>query len=279
MLIHFDKVDCRMFLHRISLSDIEHLREVSPRRRRFSDNPVVYQRKDGRYIASPLFLSINQLFVDETGLATTEGPYGPYRYLDNSGEIERALDWQQKRSNLIFLRDMLNCSVALDFNLRTAAEYTNLGLAERDAKQRRIIKAIEFLCERCANAVNALSLYRKSNVLCAVPPSPDKIWDLPTEIAASASKQIGIPNVSDQVRFTKVKKSIKTLSLAEKWHALEEGALAVGNGVSGKKVVMIDDKYQSGTTAQFVASKLFEAGASEVNGLFLLKTWRDTDNT
>ena len=268
-----------MFLHRISLSDIEHLREVSPRRRRFSDNPVVYQRKDGRYIASPLFLSINQLFVDETGLATTEGPYGPYRYLDNSGEIERALDWQQKRSNLIFLRDMLNCSVALDFNLRTAAEYTNLGLAERDAKQRRIIKAIEFLCERCANAVNALSLYRKSNVLCAVPPSPDKIWDLPTEIAASASKQIGIPNVSDQVRFTKVKKSIKTLSLAEKWHALEEGALAVGNGVSGKKVVMIDDKYQSGTTAQFVASKLFEAGASEVNGLFLLKTWRDTDNT
>jgi predicted amidophosphoribosyltransferase len=41
---------------------------------------------------------------------------------------------------------------------------------------------------------------------------------------------------------------------------------------------LIDDKYQSGTTAQFVASHLYQAGAAEVCGLFCIKTWRDTDN-
>jgi predicted amidophosphoribosyltransferase len=268
-----------MFFPRISLSDIEHLREVSPKRRRFSDNPVVYQRRDGRYIASTLFPSINRLFVDETGLSTKEGPYGPFRFLDGSKEIDPAMRWQQERSDLIFLRDMLNCSVALDFNLRAAAEYTNLGSAEHAAKQGRIMKAVEFLCGRCANAIATLSVYRHCDVLCAMPPSPDKKWDLPTEIAALVSTRIGIPNVSDQVRFTKTKKSIKALTLDEKWHALEEGQLIVGSGIRGKRIALIDDKYQSGTTAQFTASKLFDAGATEVNGLFVVKTWRDTDNT
>lgn len=55
--------------------------------------------------------------------------------------------------------------------------------------------------------------------------------------------------------------------------------LTAGPSVIGKRVILFDDKYQSGMTLQFVASKLLEAGATDVYGLCAVKTWRDTDNT
>ncbi|MBF0334071.1 MAG: nickel-dependent hydrogenase large subunit, partial [Alphaproteobacteria bacterium] len=43
-------------------------------------------------------------------------------------------------------------------------------------------------------------------------------------------------------------------------------------------VILIDDKYQSGVTLQYVASRLYQAGARRVYGLCAVKTMRDTDN-
>lgn len=43
-------------------------------------------------------------------------------------------------------------------------------------------------------------------------------------------------------------------------------------------VILIDDKYQSGTTINFVASILRGAGAGAIYGLCIVKTARDTDN-
>ena len=73
---------------------------------------------------------------------------------------------------------------------------------------------------------------------------------------------------------------MKALPLAEKWAALEAAGLkGERQVVAGRRVILLDDKYQSGTTAQFAAAKLQEAGAQEVLGLACVKTWRDTDNT
>jgi predicted amidophosphoribosyltransferase len=126
--------------------------------------------------------------------------------------------------------------------------------------------------------IRTISFYNYSDALCAVPPSPDKEWDLPTEIVAQLERLCGRANISASVAFTVPKRSVKTVSLGAKWDALEAGQLHVTAEVRGKKVILIDDKYQSGTTAQFVASKLYEAGAEQVCGLFCIKTWRDTDN-
>jgi predicted amidophosphoribosyltransferase len=115
-------------------------------------------------------------------------------------------------------------------------------------------------------------------VICAVPPSPDKEWDLPTEIVRLVSEKTDKPNISALVQFGAPKKSIKVTSLAQKWATLEAAELSVNTNLTGSRVILIDDKYQSGTTAQFVASRLYGADADEVNGLFCVKTWRDTDN-
>ena len=43
-------------------------------------------------------------------------------------------------------------------------------------------------------------------------------------------------------------------------------------------IILLDDIYQSGTTIQFVAMKLIEAGAKRIFGLTTVKARRNTDN-
>jgi len=52
-----------------------------------------------------------------------------------------------------------------------------------------------------------------------------------------------------------------------------------GAGITDRPaVIVIDDKYQSGISIQFVASVLRAAGAGEIFGFCAVKTLRDTDN-
>lgn len=250
----------------------------SPKRRRFSDNPVVVKRQDGSCMVSPKFHSIDHLFEVETGLITNGGPYGPYLQISRKRDIERVLRWQDQRSNLVFLRDLLDSSIALDYNLRDHGVYTGLGRAEHDAKAGADEKAVSFLVDECCAPIQSLATLRACDTICAVPPSPSKGWDLPTTLAKRIAAKVGKTDISASVKFTKEKGSVKALSLDEKWGALEKGKLKIWCDVKNKKVVLIDDKYQSGTTAQFVAGRLYEAGAAEVHGIYCVKTWRDTDN-
>jgi predicted amidophosphoribosyltransferase len=112
-------------------------------------------------------------------------------------------------------------------------------------------------------------------------PSPvtGKVWDLPEEITKQVAKKSQKEDISSLVRFHKAKQSVKNIALCDKWPALEAAQVVISGNIKGREVILIDDKYQSGTTIQFVASKLFLAGASEVLGLCCVKTWRDTDNT
>ncbi len=263
-----------------TLKDVEEKRALSPKRFRFADHPAVREHKArGHHTVGLKFPSLKRLFLEETGISTLDGPYGPYRFLTDEKQIAKALAWQDRYWSLIFLRDNLDCSIALDFNLAEAGVYTRLGQAEHDAKSSRKFAAIRELAAGCVAVINTVSFYKNCDAICAVPPSPDKAWDLPTELCKFIAAKTGKENISSQVQFRKKKESVKALSLEEKWKALEKAGLRVSENVKGKRVVLIDDKYQSGTTAQFVASRLYESGAQEVHGLFCVKTWRDTDNT
>ena len=262
----------------ITLEDVERYRGLTPRRRRFADNPVVYKRGDGVWVVSPIFPSINRMFEADTGISTTSGPFGRYRFLNDEGQIKQAVEWQEARKPLIFLRDSLTCSIALDYNLKSPGAYTHLGNMEHDAKANRTPASIKSLAVSSAKALSTLSFYKDGDAVCAVPPSLGKEWDLPTEIAGRVAAKVQLEDVSELVRFRREKKSVKSVSLAEKWKTLEGGKLEVSSKIKGRRIVLIDDKYQSGTTLQFVAAKLLEAGAEDVVGLCCVKTWRDTDN-
>jgi len=239
---------------------------------------VVAERANGRYIVSPKFDTVRRLFEAETEIELRDGPYGPFCYLSDEDEIETALEWQDEFEDLIFLRDNLDFSIAVDFNFASAGVYTEVGQAEHDAKTSRSANAIRTLSSKCIQTIRRVPFYSDSSMICAVPPSPNKEWDLPTEIVGRIAEKTGQTDISDRVVFTQEKESVKSLTLAQKWAALQAGGLEVQRNVKGRKIVLVDDKYQSGTTAQFIASKLYEAGAAEVNGLFCVKTWRDTDN-
>jgi predicted amidophosphoribosyltransferase len=163
--------------------------------------------------------------------------------------------------------------------LASPGVYTELGQAEHDAKSSQDEDAIEKLSSSCVETINNIPFYSGCTLVCAVPPSPEKTWDLPTELAERIASNGGKMDVSSEIKFKKKKESVKTLSLEDKWKALEAADLGVSNKVNGRNIILVDDKYQSGTTAQFVASYLYQAGANEVHGLFCVKTWRDTDNT
>lgn len=262
----------------ITFQNIEQVRQRSPKRRQFSDHPAIYKRDDETCVVSLPFRSIDSLFRQDTQIDTRSGGHNYYQYLSDQKEMSAALKWHDRHKRFIFLRDNLDCSVALDYNFAERGVYTDLGLAEYNAKNARHRVSIEILSRACVRAISEISLYRGCDVICAVPPSPEKEWDLPTELARLVSERTGKPDVSAVLYFRETKKSIKATSLEEKWETLNSATLYVDQSVCGRKVILLDDKYQSGITAQFVASKLYDAGAEEVNGLFCIKTWRDTDN-
>ena len=96
-----------LFGKQITLQDVELLRDVSPTRRRFSEYAVVRERGE-EYVVNTIFQSIDQLFERDTKIYTRPGQYGPYCFLNDKDEIRRALEWQEKHKDLIFLRDMLD---------------------------------------------------------------------------------------------------------------------------------------------------------------------------
>jgi hypothetical protein len=81
--------------------------------------------RKGNYVVGTKFDSPDRLFQAETGIATKSGPYGPYVYLSDKDVIEIALRWQEVRKSLIFLRDLLDFSLALDQLCRGCNIYKN----------------------------------------------------------------------------------------------------------------------------------------------------------
>ena len=263
----------------ITLKAVEEARALKPKRFRFSEYPCVHEREqEQRHVVGLKFPSLKRLFLAETGISTFDGPYGPFRFLTDPTQIAAALAWQERYKSLIFLRDNLDCSVAIDFNLASAGIYTIMGQAEHDAKTARKFAAVKALTTACVDTIEKISFYSNADAICAVPPALGKEWDLPTELAKYVTARTGKENLSPDIKFSKKKQSVKAVALDEKSKALENARLKASNAFEGKKIILLDDKYQSGTTAQFVASRLYDAGALEVHGLFCVKTWRDTDN-
>ena len=122
------------------------------------------------------------------------------------------------------------------------------------------------------NAINQL-------IVCAVPAAAEKVFDMPRELAKQISHLTGIQDLTPHVVLNDKVKSAKDCALEDKWATWEEANIEFDHSlIAGKRVLLVDDKYQSGLTMHFVAAKFLEAGAAEVHGIAMVKTLRDTDN-
>ena len=272
-------------MEKITQEAFQAKKNCEPRRRCFRSHPGVQENKQPG--ATPSFSvkfneSIGLVFKSMTGkrLRYGEKHNNYYTFLDSEEEIAAAKEWEASQGSRLFLRDCLTCSIALDTNFidNENLEYTELGKLEHDAKIGRNMDAVEALVSLMVEAIRSLPPYGRAQYVAAVPPRPGKDYDLPSLLAERIADELELTDITQHFVFGGEKDQVKNKAVEEKWEAWNEAELGLNFDLTGAEVLLIDDKYQSGATANHVAMVLQVCGAAEVYGLFAVKTLRDTDN-
>lgn len=87
----------------------------------------------------------------------------------------------------------------------------------------------------------------------------------------------GREDLSHAVKKIYDTEEVKNLPLEKKLEVLK-GSINVTSKVQGRKLLLLDDLYQSGITMNYVAMLLVDAGAKKVYGLACEKTCSNDDN-
>ena len=265
-------------------------------RKCFSKSGIKDKKKGrGKFFAISFAETIKPIFEKQTGLQLLKGQYydsflkgrynNYYLMIKDDNELRIIQDWEKKQGKRIFLRDCLSLSIALDYNKfdPNTPDYTDLGSLENRAKKKRDREAISQLANEVTRAINDLPFYKDADLICSVPSQPDKGFDSPKEVTRLVRAKIGKQDVTDGFIFGgKKAEATKDILVDKKWENWENAQLSFKNNddcnVEGKTVILIDDKYQSGITIQYIAMKLQEAGAHQIYGLCFVKALRNDDN-
>ncbi len=269
----------------ISRESVEEVLATRPRRICFASTHRNALRHDpgeswiGRF-AVPFSETVYPVFHAETGLELfLNRKYGNWwRSIRTDEEYETIQRWVDANRELVFLRDRLALSIALGEHMDAPGGRSEIGELEYRAKYHRDPSAIDALARKCETTIRRLAYYRDATGVCAVPPSPEKSFDLPSRLAGTISERLGMRNLTNTIGWRSRKPSLKEVPFNEKWDTLEQVDLSCGRDVAGQKIILVDDLYQSGITMQYVAMKMIESGAEHVYGLALVKALRDTDN-
>lgn len=126
--------------------------------------------------------------------------------------------------------------------------------------------------------MNRVDCYNSLDAVIVVPPSsPEKKYSLPGIISNHIAEDWDRDDLSDAVIKIKETEQAKNVALVDKLANIE-GSIRVLPEVKGRKILLIDDLYQSGITMNYVAMLLLEQGAKKVYGLACEKTCRNDDN-
>lgn len=270
----------------INLESVRNAREKSPKRRCFLEFSGIQSKKlnGSTSFSVPFCETIKPIFEEQTGLSLFySNEFDNYfRVLPNQEEIDIATIWENTQGHRVFLRDCLTLSIAMSYNFENIEEhiYTEIGQLEFDAKYNQDANSIDKLINLSQDTIISLPFYNEADLVCAVPPPPDKTFDLPSYVVEKISNLINKQNITNLFSYAGTKSSIKSLKVEDKWGAWEKARITIKeSNLKGKTVILIDDKYQSGISMEYIAMKLQEAGVSNVYGLCFVKTMKDSDNT
>lgn len=198
------------------------------------------------------------------------------------------VEWVEKVGHPVAMKDFLSISFALDYDrhggnpMKPQTEIGTLRARGKpyggSAATSQTKEAADKLVERCLDFLNAMSCYSSADCIVAMPSSdPSKAFNLPQYMAEGIGKHWGRENLSKHVTG-KPRNSIKGVPLAQKLDTLL-GTIEVDAGVfTGRKVLLLDDLYQSGISMNYCGLLLLQAGARKLFGLACEKTCRNDDN-
>ncbi|MFW5721229.1 MAG: hypothetical protein ACOCWW_02460 [Bacteroidota bacterium] len=269
----------------ISRELIKEKHEESPRRIDFTtSHRNALKRETGEYVGKfsvPFAESIKPIFESETGLDLfLSQQYGNYwRSLHSEDEYQNIERFIEKMGTIVFLKDTLALSIAFSAHYDESGKRTSIGWLEYQAKYQFDDSAINELANLCITKINNLLFFKNIKVFCAVPPSDPGQTNLPNKIISIIEDDYDIENISNSVYWENEKPQLKELRFDEKWQKLDEANLIVDREkVDDKNIILFDDLYQSGTTMQYIAMKLLEAGAKRIFGVTIVKSRGDHDN-
>lgn len=260
------------------------LNDDGTHRKQFSANSGVQKNKSSPTFSVPFDSGLCEHFRNGTEnwlqYGVDHNQY--YCFLRNQTAISAAESWEACQGTRVFLKNTLTTSLALDFNFidNTSGKKTKLGKAEEAAKHSQDENAIVSLTRLSAETIADIAYLKQADYICAVPATPEKRFDLPTRLARCISEKLGKPDLTPHFSVTGKDNSLRSCTLGEKWDVWSSTKIVYnGPNIEGKKIILIDDKYQSGVTLQYIGMVLQEHGASEIHGLCMVKTLRDTDNS
>jgi predicted amidophosphoribosyltransferase len=121
-----------------------------------------------------------------------------------------------------------------------------------------------------ADKPNALS---RIDIIVPMPASTARAVQPVAEVARAFGKKLKKPVVVDAIKKTRETPGLKGIQDAEERRELLDGAFKAAQAhVKGKGVLLIDDLYRSGATANAVTLALIAAGASRVYFLAATRT-------
>lgn len=262
---------------------IQQLGDGGTHRKQFSVNSGIQNNKASPTFSVPFDNGLRRHFHDGTKLSLSWGArYNQYYcFLRDQAAIETVQRWVSEQGTRVFLRNLMDSSLALDLNFEDNAsgQKTKLGHWEERAKHHQDGDAFAALVHLSSEAVTTISYLRDCEFVLGIPAMADKEFDLPRELARAVAAHVGKKDLTPAFQLVGKSGSAKTVGLSEKWDIWASCSTSYnGPSIAGRRVCLIDDKYQSGITIQFWAAKLIEMGAAEVHGLSMVKTLRDTDN-
>ena len=275
--------------NQITREKFEALHRQSPKRICFSTTHKDALKKNAKghqywgHFNVPFWETIRSVFHEDTDLDLFPDKNYPgefWRSVQDEQEYRQIAEWIQKQGRRVFIRSLLPCCVALDVNLASEGVYTHIGRHEHEAKINRNKAAIDSLVNIAVAEIKKMPLYRDADFIAAVPPRPDKEFDLPSCLTKKIADELAIPDLTNYFRHGGNRKQLKDLSVSDKWNEMESALLRFNSPaeMTNKRGILLDDKYQSGVTMHYVAKVMQEAGMNLPLGLAVVKTWRDDDN-
>jgi hypothetical protein len=229
----------------------------------------------GGKIILPFIDTIGSFIKYKLSTELFKSNYGGYwKALNTDKEYEQFEDFVADYNDIVFLRDLLDLSLALSMNFDEDDNHTEIGDLEIKAKYDQDKEAEKKLIEICKSWLKELPYYKNVDYICAMPDSDQMKKGLPHRIVNQLS-DFEFENISDKVIWTsKVNSAKDATSPSEKLEIAEKSGLQISNDIDlkGKTILLFDDLYMSGVTMQYVAMKLKEAGASRVFGLCIVKS-------